>query len=204
MAKRSVRVANGDERPRNRSGCCNQSVGSSWNWSYKRWNSPLGVATRSTQRQAQTAPDVIAVSALSGDAQAPKHGYLKPETDIIRTLVMAANAKGDVLTELRPGASRTSKITLGGTTKGDREEWPVFYAVTTNGSMDSNLWLDLIQRVHARYELRYPGLQPISLLDHHTTHEQFSALKFLVDKLWKCLFFPPHTTHFLQPPQNKH
>ena len=68
--------------------------------------------------------------------------------------------------------------------------------------MDSNLWFDLIQRVVARYTLLYVGLKPILLLDHHTTHEQYSALSYLVKQEWNVLFFPSHTTHFLQPLDN--
>ena len=120
--------------------------------------------------EAKAEADVLSVSRLSGDARAAKHGYLKPENDVIRTLVMAVNAKGDVLTELRifkdPGNTRTNKITLGGTRKQERDEWPVFYAVTENGYIDSNLWLDLLKRVEERHELFYLGLKPVLLLDH--------------------------------------
>ena len=119
---------------------------------------------------------------------------------------MAVNAKGDVLVELRifkdPANAKNDKITLGGMRTGEREEWPVYYAVTKNGYMDSTLWLDLMHRVVERHELFYPGLKPVLLLDHHTTHEQHSALQFLVNQMWKFLFFPSHTTHFLQPLDN--
>ena len=156
--------------------------------------------------EAKASADDIAQAPLSGDKTAQKHGFLQPQSDHIRTLVMAVTAKGDVLVELRifkdPANAKTNKITLGGHRVRKREKWPVFYAVTENGYMDSNLWFDLIQRVVARYTLLYVGLKPILLLDHHTTHEQYSALSYLVKQEWNVLFFPSHTTHFLQPLDN--
>ena len=153
--------------------------------------------------EARASADDIAKAPLSGDKTAKRHSFVQPQPDNIRTLVMAVNGKGEVLVELRifkdPANSRTDKITLGGLRQGDCEEWPVYYAVTDNGYMDTKLWLDLVQRVVERHELLYQGLKPVLLLDHHTTHEQYEALRFLVEKMWKVLFFPSHTTHFLQP-----
>eukprot|EP01122_Echinamoeba_exundans_P004425 TRINITY_DN1445_c0_g1_i2.p1 TRINITY_DN1445_c0_g1~~TRINITY_DN1445_c0_g1_i2.p1 ORF type:complete len:395 (-),score=69.29 TRINITY_DN1445_c0_g1_i2:175-1359(-) len=156
--------------------------------------------------EAKASADDIAQAPLSGDKTAEKHGYMKPQNDQIRTLVMAVNAKGDVLCELRifkdPANAKADKITVAQKEGGDREDWPVYYAVTANGYMDSTLWLNLIEVVVARHELLYQGLKPVLVLDHHTTHEQYNALRFLVERMWKVLFFPPHTTHFLQPLDN--
>ena len=101
--------------------------------------------------EAKASADDIARAPFSGDKTAEKHGFLQPQSDDIRTLVMAVNAKGDVLVELRifkdPANAKNDKITLGGMRTGEREEWPVYYAVTKNGYMDSTLWLDLMHRV---------------------------------------------------------
>ena len=117
--------------------------------------------------EAKASADDIAQAPLSGDKRAKRHSFVQPQPDNIRTLVMAVNGKGDVLVELRifkdPAQSRTDKITLGGLRQGDREEWPVYYAVTDNGYMDSKLWLNLMERVVERHELLYAGLTPVLL-----------------------------------------
>lgn len=132
---------------------------------------------------------------------APRHGYLMPRREKIRTIVMAVTAAGDVLVELRIFADpdKADDTTVATAAPRDVRAWPVYYAVTDHGFMDSKLWKDLMEKVVSRYNESRSALPPVLLLDHHTTHEQLDALQFLHENGWQTLFFPPHTTHFLQP-----
>ena len=77
--------------------------------------------------------------------------------------------------------------------------YPTYWAWTDKGYMTSALWLPLMQEFHKLFQTRNPGLEPLLFVDNASVHKGLEAMKWCVTNKVHVAFFPPHTTHFLQP-----
>lgn len=80
-----------------------------------------------------------------------------------------------------------------------RSTFPTYYAVTANGFITNDLWIEVIAQLKKILIPSMGGKSALLLLDRHSTHLELSSMKSMIDSYMHPLYLPAHTTHILQP-----
>ncbi len=69
--------------------------------------------------------------------------------------------------------------------------------------MNHDLWLSCLQEIKKNYNIRYPGIEPILLIDNASCHCSLETLAWCIENKVHAFFLPPNVTHFLNPLDDK-
>ena len=76
---------------------------------------------------------------------------------------------------------------------------PLYYVFNKTGAMNSDLFLEIIKHFTKPFNDNHPKLNFLLLLDNPVAHSGADASSWAKAHNLDMLFFPPHTSHFLQP-----
>lgn len=74
-----------------------------------------------------------------------------------------------------------------------------YFVYTKTGYLNGKAFDVILKKFLDVWELRYPGLQAFILGDNSGTHLGIETLKYAMKKNHHMIFFPPNTTHIIQP-----
>ena len=83
-----------------------------------------------------------------------------------------------------------------------QNDHPVFWAFTSSGYLNNELWLVILQKFKEVMDGLAPGIEPVLLLDNLATHRTDAALEFCSSNSIHVIMLPPHVSHFLQSLDN--
>lgn len=137
----------------------------------------------------------------------PKHGEMKSKYDDVRTFIPFTCADGRLLMVVV--VFRRSKSTLSRSICVPAEEasaympsLPVFYAVTENGFVTTELWRSIMEEFVKLRPIFFGINNVVLLLDNLSAHVNVENVRFCTRNHIYVWYIPPHTSHFLQPNDN--
>lgn len=139
-------------------------------------------------------------------ASASKQGSIKAPPSALRTIVPFVAASGKVWMVVyifkrvgpkSPSAKDT--VTLRTVKRQTRGSWTSYYAMTEEGYVTNDLWIDIIAKFINLIKVHLGNRPAVLILDRVGPHLEDSTLTSLLDNDISTLFLPAHTSHILQP-----
>ena len=87
--------------------------------------------------------------------------------------------------------------------KPTRNGHPTYFGFSDTGYVNREIWLEILKKLKARLEILYPGLESCLLLDQLNFHMDDDTLKYCLDNGIHVVFFPTHSSHIIQPSDNR-
>jgi len=133
------------------------------------------------------------------------HEYLEPLKGKAASYIPIVSATGElfmsifVLPMTKEGVAHLPMKLANPSSLHDRHSHPVYFAFTESGWVTAEVWKAILPAFRRRLDVLQPGLHACILMDNlaiHLTHEVLSC--GMNDHIYQ-VFFPAHTSHFLQP-----
>ena len=139
-------------------------------------------------------------------AKAAKQGSIKAPPSPLRTLIPFVAASGRVwmvvyiFKRVSPKSAKAKDAVLLHPVKTvTRSNWTSYYAMTEEGYITNDLWIEVIDAFVALIKVHLGDRPALLLLDRVGSHlEDTSLVKLLANSI-EPLFLPAHTSHILQP-----
>jgi hypothetical protein len=154
-------------------------------------------------------PQNVRHPAVAAAADATKVGYIKWGNDPLRTIIPFLGADGTVwmivmvFARTHADEIKTSRtFYLHQKLKRIPKSFTIYYASTEKGYVTKDLWADIMEKFVAIIKPQLGGSNAILLLDHLASHEDAPSLSLLLKNNIHAVFFPPHSSHIVQPADN--
>lgn len=85
----------------------------------------------------------------------------------------------------------------------ERGGHPRLFAFNATASMNNKLWEATMQRFIAHWTVQHPGLHCVIMMDRLVSHTHNEFIAMMEKEGVHSLFFPAHTSHFMQPLDNR-
>ena len=81
----------------------------------------------------------------------------------------------------------------------DRYPIPTYYYYSPTGYFNQMLFANVMERFCERWQAQHPGLNAVLIGDNCGIHKCIDVMEKCLQQLVYMMFFPPNTSHFLQP-----
>lgn len=136
-----------------------------------------------------------------------KVGCIESKDQQVKTFVPFISASGRLwmlllIYEVAPGKEENDVFLPAAFENSRKSPFMVFLAATAKGYMTKDLWKAACDQFAQLLYAEFFAKECVLVLDNLSAHVNPQTVAHLAKKGLRCLFLPPHTSHFLQPLDN--
>lgn len=146
------------------------------------------------------------VSSVLKSATSAKQGTMMIPQSVLRTIIPFVAASGKVWmvvyvfkTISIKSVKAKDAVAIRPIAKETRSTWPSYYAMTNEGYITNDLWVNIIATFVDLISCHLGDRHALLLLDRVSSHLEASTIKTLLDNNVELLYLPAHSSHILQP-----